>query len=66
MGSESECHRCGNKISTNEIGLNIKFFGKGVTEYLCLSCLAEYFSVSEDLLKEKIEQYKKNGCLLFV
>ena len=64
--SDSECKRCGNKLSTNEIGLNIKFFGKDVTEYLCLSCLAKYFSVSEELLKEKIEQFRQSGCVLFV
>ena len=64
--SASECKLCGNKVSVNEIGLNKKFFGKGVNEYLCLTCLAKYFSVSEELLKEKIERYRQSGCVLFV
>ena len=62
----TECRFCGNKVSANEIGLNKKFFGKKVTEYLCIGCMAKYFSVSEELLNEKIEQFKQAGCVLFV
>ena len=64
--SAQECIRCGKKLSTNEIGLSKKYFGRGATEYMCLSCMAKHFSVSEELLKEKIEQFKQAGCMLFV
>jgi hypothetical protein len=30
-----------------------------------MACLADYFEMSEDDLKEKIEEFKLQGCVLF-
>lgn len=38
---------------------------RGATEFLCIKCLAEYFKISEDLVREKIEHFRKMGCTLF-
>ena len=61
----SECCRCGAALCGDEIGLTKKLMGKARKDFLCLDCLAEHFSCSTDLLKEKISQYKKMGCALF-
>lgn len=34
-------------------------------KFYCLSCLAEYFEVTEDELIAKIEVFKEEGCTLF-
>lgn len=34
--------------------------------FYCLKCLAERFDVTEERLIEKIAEFKKNGCMLFV
>ena len=32
---------------------------------MCINCCAEYFSVTVELLEEKIVRFKKSGCQLF-
>lgn len=59
------CKLCGREVSHDEIGLTKKLINRGATQFLCLPCLAQYFSVSEERLKEKIRQFKEDGCTLF-
>ena len=63
---ESYCKQCGKLLSRDEIGLHKKMVNRGATEYFCLHCLAAYFGASPDYLKEKIEQFRKDGCTLFL
>ncbi len=48
------CAGCGRPLTKDEIALTKKLVNRGAESFLCLSCLAEKFGVSEDLLKEKI------------
>lgn len=60
------CSSCGAKnLSKNVIGLNKKFLGKDVTSYYCMACLADYLDVTEDELRDYIEEFKDEGCKLF-
>lgn len=59
------CSHCKREVSKTEIGLTKKLLGKNTTNFLCLKCLSSYFNVDENLLKEKVEQFKKSGCSLF-
>ena len=58
------CGRCDKELSYNEIGLNKKFNGNG--DRLCIHCLAVKLDVSESRLNEKVEEFLRAGCLLFV
>lgn len=60
------CINCARTLTNDEIGLTKKLVNRGSTSFLCLSCLAKEFSVSEELLKEKIEQFRAMGCTLFL
>ena len=60
-----ECLKCKRELVSDEIALHRKLLGKAATEFMCKSCMAEYFEVEEKLLDEKIVQYKKMGCTLF-
>ena len=62
----SRCATCGREIERDEIGLTKKLINRGAEKFFCLTCLAKSFSVSEELLKEKIEQFKRMGCTLFL
>ena len=62
----NECAGCGRVLTKDEIALTKKLINRGMERFFCLTCLAKSFSVSEELLKEKIEQFKRMGCTLFL
>ncbi len=60
------CVSCGKRnLVKNEIGINKKLLGENVEKYYCIGCLADYLEVSVDDIKEKIEEFKEEGCTLF-
>ena len=63
--NEDYCCNCNRVLEHDEIALTRKLVNRGAQEFLCLSCLAARFNVTEDLLKEKIEHFKRQGCTLF-
>ena len=62
---EALCRGCGRALTKDEIALTRKMINRGATEYFCLSCLAAHFLVTEDVLREKIIQFREMGCTLF-
>ena len=62
-----DCFVCGKKqLTKNEIGLNKKLLGRNIKRFQCLNCLAEYLEVAVDFLIEKINEFKEQGCKLFL
>lgn len=59
------CKSCGKPVTSDEKGLSKKLINRGTTDYYCITCLSEFFHVSENDLKNKILYYKKFGCTLF-
>lgn len=62
---ENRCRECGVPISRDEFALSRKMINRALREGCCLSCLARHFQVTEDVLREKIEEFRKMGCTLF-
>lgn len=61
-----KCASCGKEnLSKDEIGLTKKLVFKGATTFYCIDCLAEYLDVTTDELRDKIEEFKEEGCTLF-
>ncbi len=60
-----KCMKCGRELTGDEVGMHKKMIHRGATEFMCLSCLAEYFKCSEELLRQKMEQFRAAGCMLF-
>ena len=60
-----KCIECGQVLTNNDIGLHKRLINRGDTEYMCKKCLADYFSVSTELLDKKIIHFKELGCTLF-
>ena len=67
MGNEIKaCYVCGKTpLSRDEIGLTKKLIDKSSKTFYCLDCLADYLEVTTEELKNKIEEFKEEGCTLF-
>ena len=52
-------------MSKDEIGLTKKLLDMKAKEFFCFSCLAEYLEVEEEFLREKVEEFRDEGCTLF-
>ena len=63
--SYSLCFRCQRVLTRDEIALTRKLINRGTQTFFCLSCLAAHFQVTEDILREKIIQFREMGCTLF-
>jgi hypothetical protein len=60
------CYVCGKEnLSKNELGLNKKLLDKNIRRFYCLDCLADYLDVDSEILLEKVEEFKEQGCTLF-
>ena len=60
------CIICGKTpLKKNEIGINKKLLGEKEKSFYCLDCLADYLEVSVDVILDKIEEFKDEGCKLF-
>lgn len=60
-----QCVNCSRKLTKDETALSKKMLGKNTKQFLCLACLSEYLNTDKDILIEKIERFKEEGCTLF-
>ena len=61
------CCVCGKEpLSRDEIGITKKLIDKQAESFYCLPCLAESIEADEEELLSKIEEFKKQGCTLFL
>jgi len=60
------CKECGKKVVKDEIALNKKIINPQATEYLCLSCMSLMLDCSVEDLEIKIDEFKEQGCTLFI
>ena len=66
MADIGRCMKCGRALTFDEAAIHKKMINRGATEYFCLTCLAEYTESTEQQLRERIEHFRKQGCLLFL
>lgn len=60
------CTNCSKSLKKDEIALSKKMLGKNTKQFLCLDCLGEFLNTDTEILLEKIEQFKDEGCTLFL
>ena len=62
-----DCVICGkNDLEKDTIGINKKLLGIDITNFYCMDCLAEYLGCTVEELFDKIEEFKEEGCTLFL
>jgi hypothetical protein len=59
------CCECGAPLVPDELALSRKLTGAQNGQFRCLGCLAVFFGCSTDRLREKITQFRRQGCMLF-
>ena len=61
------CVKCGATLCRDDIGLHKKLVDRAAEkDFMCKECIARHFKVDVALLDKKIEEFKYQGCLLFV
>lgn len=66
MAKQIRCIQCGKILSKDEVALCKKMLGKNTKQFLCLDCLSVFLNTDSEILLQKIEQFKEEGCTLFV
>ena len=64
---KQNCVICGRQeLDRDTIGINQKLLGRKIDNYYCMECLADYLECTMEELQEKIEEFKADGCELFL
>ncbi len=62
-----DCVICGKQdLDKDTVGINKKLLGTEIGHFYCLDCLADYLECAVDELLDKIEEFKAEGCKLFL
>jgi len=61
-----QCCECEKSLIKVEIALSQKLLGNNVQESYCIDCLAEYLECTSENLRVKIQEFKEQGCTLFL
>ena len=62
-----KCVICDKKeLNKDTIGINKKLLGTGIKNFYCIDCLADYLGCTKEELLDKIEEFKNEGCTLFL
>ena len=65
MNEPLRCVRCGAPLMKDDVAMTRKMINRGTETFYCLSCLADHFELTEDILREKIKEFRAMGCTLF-
>lgn len=61
-----ECCVCSRTLVKDEIALSKKLLGIDTEDYYCIDCLSEYLECEKVDLEIKIQEFKEQGCTLFL
>lgn len=61
-----ECCECGRALIKDEIALSKKLLGTDIEDFYCIDCLSEYLECTKTDLEIKIQEFKEQGCTLFL
>jgi uncharacterized protein YlaI len=61
----AKCMKCDRELVKTDIALHKKIVNRTAQEYMCISCLAEYFKTTVEDLESMIEDFKRAGCTMF-
>lgn len=62
-----ECVVCAKKnLDKDTVGINKKLLSTEIKNFYCLDCLAEYLECTVEELLDKIDEFKAEGCVLFL
>jgi len=63
---EIYCADCSTVLEKDEVALSKKMFGRNITELYCLHCAAVILECDAVDLNVKIQEFREQGCTLFL
>lgn len=60
------CCDCKEPLKKDEIALSKKLIDVDTEDLYCLNCFSEVIGCTVDDLKDKIQEFKEQGCTLFL
>ena len=66
MRKTKKCIDCEKTITKDEEALSRKLIDPDTEELYCLSCMSDICGCTVDDLKIKIQEFKEQGCTLFL
>ncbi len=60
------CCECKKKLKKDEIALSQKLIDIDTEDFYCIYCLANVIGCTTEDLQEKIQEFKEQGCTLFI
>lgn len=63
--SAETCLQCGKLLTRDEVAITRKLINRGSTVFYCVPCLAAYFEVRPEDIRERIDYFRATGCTLF-
>lgn len=66
MKKKISCCDCGKPLIKDEVALSQKLIDVDTEEFYCLPCMAEFIGCSVPDLEVKIQEFKEQGCTLFL
>lgn len=61
-----KCYYCNCELMKDDVALCKKLLGKKIKQFFCREHLAEVLNTDVEILTEKVEQFKEEGCTLFI
>lgn len=63
---QKTCADCGVTLKKDEVALSKKVLGRQITKFCCIDCLAVILDCGVEDLVVKIQEFKEQGCTLFL
>ena len=60
------CSECGRALVKDEVALCKKLLGIDTEDFYCIDCLSLYLECARVDLEIKIQEFKEQGCTLFL
>ncbi|NCB25358.1 MAG: hypothetical protein EOM62_07790 [Bacteroidia bacterium] len=63
---QKTCTDCAVALKRDEVALSKKMLGREITKFYCIDCLAAILDCRAEDLVVKIQEFKEQGCALFL
>ena len=63
---QKTCTDCGVALKKDEVALSKKMLGREIIKFYCIECIAVILGCEVDDLVVKIQEFKEQGCTLFL
>jgi biotin operon repressor len=63
---KKQCADCDKQLMKDEVAISKKMLGRSIVDFFCLDCLATELDCEREDLEIKIQEFREQGCSLFL